>query len=407
LLAEACASSDQGSPGLVTAQSATTSGTGGAATAGSGVSSATGPGGNGGAGSAGATTTGVTGGAPGTGGASTTGAAGGGGTGAATGTGGGPGAGGAGGNPGTDAGFQQIVNDVTWKDTTGKEILSQGGGMMKMGSTYYWYGNSFNGGVSLYTSPDLAHWTFVKLVLKRSGWLGRPDVIYNATTKKYVLVVEVSGAANGRNQIGYATADAPDGDFVFLKADPKPTPCCTMGDHSVFQDTDGKAYLVYTYDANGVNTAEGISPLGDDYLSIGTQQASVPVEGGSCEADNLLHVGNTYYWITSNCAGWDSSATVYRTSTDLKNFGPVQTMTTTPNSDNSFDTQVDFVITVVGTKATSYIYAGDRYSQFTSTPDNMGKNAWYPLTFDANGKPTLHGDKTWSIDAYTGEWKTP
>jgi beta-xylosidase len=277
--------------------------------------------------------------------------------------------------------------------------------MMKLGSTYYWYGDSFAGGISLYTSPDLVHWTYVKLVLQMGGWTGRPDVLYNESTQKYVLILEVS-TSTPRNSIEFATADAPDGDFQVQNVVPEPN-AYTMGDHSTFKDTDGKAYLVYTYDESYTNGYQGISELAADYLSIGNQIAAYPAENGSCEADSLLHVGNTYYWFTSACAGWDSSPTYYRTSTDLMNFSAVQAVTMDPPSDNSFDTQEDFVIPIVGTTTTSYVYVGDRYSQFTSTPPSQGQNAFYPLTFDQNGVPTVHGDATWSVDVYTGEWKTP
>jgi hypothetical protein len=89
------------------------------------------------------------------------------------------------------------------------------------------------------------------------------------------------------------------------------------------------------------------------------------------------------------------------------NFSSVQPVTMDPSSDNSFDTQEDFVIPIVGATTTSYMYVGDRYSQFTSTPPSQGQNAFYPLTFDQNGVPTVHGYATWSVDVYTGEWKTP
>lgn len=71
-----------------------------------------------------------------------------------------------------------IQNDVFWKDTSNNNIYSQGGGILKIGNTYYWYGVKYNGAVTyansptaknsdtsfnaitIYSSTDLATWTF-------------------------------------------------------------------------------------------------------------------------------------------------------------------------------------------------------------------------------------------------------
>ncbi len=45
-----------------------------------------------------------------------------------------------------------VQNDVFWKDTAGNPIYSQGGGMIKVGGTYYWYGAKYNGAVSYYNN---------------------------------------------------------------------------------------------------------------------------------------------------------------------------------------------------------------------------------------------------------------
>src|SRR3954451_22065948 len=46
-----------------------------------------------------------------------------------------------------------IQNDVFWKDTSGNPVYSQGGGVLKVGSTYYWYGAKYNGAVGYYGNP--------------------------------------------------------------------------------------------------------------------------------------------------------------------------------------------------------------------------------------------------------------
>ena len=110
-----------------------------------------------------------------------------------------------------------LQNDVFWKDTSGNPIYSQGGGVLKVGSTYYWYGAKYNGAVTYYNNPgagknsdtsfsaitcysstDLVHWKFEGNVMTASdvgggGWVGRIGVAHNPTTGKYVLICNVPG----------------------------------------------------------------------------------------------------------------------------------------------------------------------------------------------------------------------
>src|SRR6185437_4833032 len=51
------------------------------------------------------------------------------------------------------SGGATLQNDVFWKDTSGNPIYSQGGGVLKVGATYYWYGAKYNGAVTYYNNP--------------------------------------------------------------------------------------------------------------------------------------------------------------------------------------------------------------------------------------------------------------
>src|SRR4051812_16450723 len=152
-----------------------------------------------------------TGGAPGAGGRLGTGGAG---------TGGAAGLGGTSGGAGGSA-AALIENDTFWKDTAGTPIYSQGGGILKVGATYYWYGVKYNGAVTYaatptklnsdtsfaavtcYSSTNLVTWKFESNVLTKGAagstldpsWLGRLGVVYNANTKKYVLISQYQGPA--------------------------------------------------------------------------------------------------------------------------------------------------------------------------------------------------------------------
>src|SRR3954468_2387209 len=95
-----------------------------------------------------------------------------------------------------------------WPDDRGLHIQAHGGGILKSGDTYYWFGEDRSQGldpakryVACYTSKDLAHWTFrgrpIELADPENfgrGWvLERPKVFFNAKTKQYVMYMHIDG----------------------------------------------------------------------------------------------------------------------------------------------------------------------------------------------------------------------
>ena len=66
-----------------------------------------------------------------------------------------------------------------------------------------------------------------------------------------------------------------------------------------------------------------------------------------------------------------------------------------------FDTQTAFIIPVQGTKATMFIYAGDRWQD----PDlKSSKYIWLPFTISGGNKLVLDSYKSWRLNVTTGEW---
>lgn len=76
---------------------------------------------------------------------------------------------------GPPVGGQTIINDRFWKDSAGTPIYSQGGGVLQVADTYYWYGVKYAGtvayaenpvdndntgfqGITTYSSKDLVNW---------------------------------------------------------------------------------------------------------------------------------------------------------------------------------------------------------------------------------------------------------
>jgi len=74
-----------------------------------------------------------------------------------------------------------IIPGGSWTDSSGNSIQAHGKGMIKVGNTYYWFGedrsqnNSEFININCYSSTDLVHWTFRNhaLTQQASGDLGR------------------------------------------------------------------------------------------------------------------------------------------------------------------------------------------------------------------------------------------
>ena len=176
-----------------------------------------------------------------------------------------------------------ITNDTFFKDTDGNYIYSQGGCIQKFGDKYYWYGvkykeadiyakNPENGKAgnaayetfTCYSSDDLVNWEFegYPLTGEPNGWVGRMGVVYNENTKKYVLISQYAPG------MVYAVSDKPEGPFKIDHIQKTlPIQNDVTGDQTLFQDDNGKAYIICS-SANG-RAYQYIIPLREsDFLDI-------------------------------------------------------------------------------------------------------------------------------------------
>jgi hypothetical protein len=314
-----------------------------------------------------------------------------------------------------------IENDVFWKDTDGHLICSQGGGMLKVNDIYYWYGVNYPGAavyadnantgpgmgfrsVTCYSSTDLAHWKFEGDALARDqvgrGWFGRLGVVHHAKTKKYVLIAQGSGPGGGSGQY-FATSDTPTGPFKFNKVQDVSRMFVNggTGDQTTFQDDDGKAYVI----ASNVKGRSHlyVAPLRDgDFLAL--DSAKEIASGKGREGNCMFKYNGRYYFCSSDLHGWNASPTHVISATNI--LGPYGEEFLMARSDLDFShvTQTGFFFTVNGTKQTTVIFAGDRWSDFGG--NGIGYNQWVPLSFDKD-QPIFNSMSQWEIDAKTGEWK--
>jgi hypothetical protein len=324
---------------------------------------------------------------------------------------------GAGGGPGPGgASGATIVNDRFWKDTSGNNIYSQGGGVLRVGDTYYWYGVKYGGaptyaanptnnnsdtsfqGITTYSSTDLVNWKLEAVDMPAnaaSGWFGRLGVAYNATSKKYVLV------AQGGGGLYFATSDKPNGGFVYNNVQMNLPGIVNgaTGDQTIFQDDDGQAYLVSSSSNGRANRY--VSPLrAADFLAA--ENAVLVYKGGGREGNCMFKYNGTYTFCSSDLHGWNASQTYCVSATNIKGPYGAEFVLAGTDADFSHVTQTGFFISVQGSAQTTIIFAGDRWSDFAG--NGLGFNQWMPLTFNG-ATPHFESLSQWTIDAAAGTWR--
>jgi Glycosyl hydrolases family 43 len=293
-----------------------------------------------------------------------------------------------------------------WTDQNHNPLQLHGLGIVKVGNTFYGFGEDKVGenqsdtsfrAIPCYSSTDLATWTYLResLIHQKSGDLGphriveRPKVIYNAPTRRYVMYLHIDDPAYAEAKVGVATSTGVCGPYSY-RGSFRP-----LGQQSrdigLFQDNDGTGYLLTEDRAHGLR----IDRLSADYLSV-TQTVTVL---GRFEAPAMVRAGGRFYLLGSHLTGWKTNDNEYTTATSLA--GPWSVWRTfAPAGSKTFNSQTANIITVTGSKAITYVYAGDRW-----TPDNLGNSplVWLPLTISGTSVSMSWHD-TWRIDTATGTW---
>jgi hypothetical protein len=293
-----------------------------------------------------------------------------------------------------------------WPDNRGQHVQAHGGGLLKLGDTFYWFGEDRSQTnprgrcyVSCYASTNLAQWTFRNQVVKLAdpenlgrGWiLERPKVFYNAVTKKFVMYAHIDNGSYKFASVAVLTADTVDGDYQYLKSfRPLGQESRDLGQ---FVDDDGTAYLIFEDRPNGFHIAK----LSADYLNVEKEIRLIrePLEGGA-----LVHYHGLYYVIGSHLTGWNPNPNVYATAKSLG--GPwSEFKDIAPPEKNTYGSQSTMLLKVTGTKTTSVIFMGDIWkppAQWDS------RYLWMPLTI-GDGKLSLPAPREWTLDAATGATK--
>lgn len=296
-------------------------------------------------------------------------------------------------------------------DQNGNTLQLHGLGIVKVGDTWYGFGEDKTGetsadtsfqDITCYTSTDLANWTYQGQALSRqaSGDLGpsrvveRPKVIYNASTSTYVMYMHIDSTNYSEAKVGVATSSTPCGPYTY-RGSFRPLGNLSR-DLGLFQDTDGTAYLLSEDRNNGLR----IDKLSADYLSVDSAVAVLGSSGSnSVEAPAMVKINGMYYVFGSHLTGWSLNDNIYATATSLSGPWSAFRNFAAPGT-HTYGSQTANVITVQGTSGTTYIYAGDRWDT-----SNLGasKLIWLPLTIRGT-TVNLGQYPTWSLDTAAGTW---
>jgi hypothetical protein len=294
-----------------------------------------------------------------------------------------------------------------WPDDRGQHVQAHGGGILKLGEVYYWFGEDrsqtnarTNRCVACYSSTNLAQWTFRNQVVRLTdpenlgrGWvLERPKVFFNDKTKKFVMYAHIDGLGGYKfASVAVLTCDTVDGDYQYLKSfRPLNHESRDIGQ---FVDDDGMAYLIFEDRPFGFRIAK----LSDDYLTVEKEICLIPehMEGGA-----LVHYQGLYYVIGSALTGWNPNPNKYATAKSLA--GPwSEFKDIAPPETNTYGSQSTLMLKVVGTKTTTVIFMGDIWKPRTQWDSRY---LWMPLQI-GDGKLWLPEPKPWTLDIKTGEVK--
>ncbi len=327
-----------------------------------------------------------------------------------------------------NAGFSQDTKQPPilgepWNDVAGNFINAHGAGILHFGAQYYMFGEIKKGstrlvagqnwedyrvpagGISCYSSGDLINWKFEGVALASvtgdstndldtGRVIERPKVIYNKMTKKFVMWMHIDKEDYSYARLGVAVSDKPEGPYKY-QGSIQPNGQQSR-DMTLFQDDDGRAYLIYASENN--NTMQ-ICQLSDDYESPTKNFIRILV-GQRREAPAVCKNMNKYYLVTSLCSGWSPNTALYSVADSMMgNWVNKGNPCSGPGAQTTFDAQSSFVLPVKG-EADKYIFLADRWNK-TNLPDS--RYLWLPF-FITDDKIEIKNNEHFENDSY--QWKT-
>ena len=325
-----------------------------------------------------------------------------------------------------------IQNQLPRLDVEGRPMDCHDGCLRRFEGRYYLYGTRYGdtdgftpaNRLVCYSSEDLTRWRSEGEILARpmDGVCYRPYVVWNPASRRYVLWFNWYPKL-WEGQFAVGVSQRPTGPFEIFDADVsvvQPEP----GDHNVFVDDDGRAYLIYTSIPGDGSGHHGMSVerLDADFTASSGENGGVFATG--VEAPAIFKRDDVYRALFGNTCCFcpeGAGVNVYRARSPL---GPWELETQLnevegKSSDGSANgkevrrvagqqTDVAVIPTLgdVGEGAgpgrgggVTYLWMADLWG---SRPDGIKGHDlqhWEPLEFDASGTPRpLRGVKRFSLE---------
>lgn len=343
-----------------------------------------------------------------------------------------------------------------WTDVQGELINAHGGGILLHEGVYYWYGENrpdrgftTEVGIEVYTSTDLLRWTDAGVALavseqegsdiERGCIMERPKVVYNARTRRFVMLFHLEWKGRGYEaaRVAFAESDNPLGPFRFVRSlrpnagrwpveftasdvkracahrpadfaewwTPEWRTAIVEGmftardrdggqmsrDMTVYVDDDGKAYHLFSSEDN---LTLHLAELTDDYMDYTGRYTRI-APGGQNEAPTLFKRNGTYWLIASGCTGWDPNrARLFRADTLWGPWEELPSPFEGEGADRTFGGQGTYVLKVPG-RADGFVFMADVWN-----PRHLRRSGhiWLPIDFRADGTPVIPWRDSWTLD---------
>ena len=265
---------------------------------------------------------------------------------------------------------------------------------------------------SLYSSYTASQKDNVYTILNKSAVVERPKMLYNAKNDNYVIWFHSDGPTPAHDFAydagcsGVAVSDSPFGPFRLIdryrlnecpddQFDCFPLSKGEARDMNLFQDDDGKAYIVYTSENNKTIY---LSRLNEDYtyLDVDPKEAVHKRDfirlfpSSMREAPALAKIEGRYYLMTSSTTGWASNVATCWSSDSL--FGEWRSDGNPCVGEGSmfaFDTQSTCIFQASNG---TWIYYGDRWNAKKIADSRY---VWLPAKLN-DGKLNIEWKSNWT-----------
>ncbi|CAG8979213.1 hypothetical protein HYALB_00013140 [Hymenoscyphus albidus] len=308
-----------------------------------------------------------------------------------------------------------IVPGGRWLDTDGNLVNAHAGSIVQDETGKFWLfgeykikGQTEGGGVSVYSSDDLATWTAHGLALtpvENNTYISprmiiqRPKVVHSKATGAYHMFWHADNSTYGLLLQGFATSPSISGPYRFVDAT---SPLGNWSqDFGLFTDyKDGRSYALYSNGDRKEARDVYLTSYNENVTALAHVIYTFPKY--DLEAPTIIQTDKSYYALMSHKTGYRPNNVIAFRADKLS--GPwSQPWIVAPLNTRGFNSQSGFTLTIKGTKATTYLYIGD---QWDSNSLWESRYIWLPMNIDDDKKNlNIEWHDIYDLDVKSGEWK--